>query len=272
MRKVETGARARRQPQRVKNPYIGVSYIVREVVRMTSRLMLRGLAVFGALILTAALALTAVAQSSPVRVAQGSDGSLYVVQGNNSWKLVPDQISDSDLAALSPSGEIDGTLPNELLIVQAPSAPPAAAPAPAPPAAEQPAPAAQPPAPAPAPASPPPVTARPAPVASGPPQITITNPTEGQNVSAKGGQSSTITGTAFEPNGVPAAEVEVWIFGERNAGGATMLGTATVGSDGSWSVSFQPTRFTSTHTNIYVYARSKTGLETVASRGFNITG
>jgi hypothetical protein len=92
-------------------------------------------------------------------------------------------------------------------------------------------------------------------------------------VSAKGSADFTITGTAFDPNGAPATEVEVWIFGERNASGATKLGTATVGSDGSWSMTFSPTRFTSTHTNIYVYARSKaTGLESTASRGFNITG
>jgi hypothetical protein len=71
----------------------------------------------------------------PVRVIQGSDGTLYVVQGSNSWTLVPDQATDSDVAALNPSGEIDGSFPNQLFVVQAPAVPPAAAPAPAPPAA-----------------------------------------------------------------------------------------------------------------------------------------
>src|SRR6202035_1559666 len=111
--------------------------------------------------------------------------------------------------------------------------------------------------------------------AGGPPQLAILNPIENQNVSAKGGASYTITGTASDPVGGPAAidKVEVWIFGERNVNGATNLGTATVLSDGTWSLTFLPTRFVSTHTNIYVYAHSKaSGLETVASRGFNIIG
>ncbi|HEX8966606.1 MAG TPA: hypothetical protein VF937_01915 [Chloroflexota bacterium] len=114
-----------------------------------------------------------------------------------------------------------------------------------------------------------------APTAGGPPQITIGNPTEGQNVSAAGSSSYTITGTAIDPSGGPGTidSVDVWIFGERNASGATELGTATVQSDGSWSLSFVPTKFPSTHTNIYVYARSKvTGLETEQVRGFNIIG
>jgi hypothetical protein len=205
----------------------------------------------------------AVAHPAPVRVVQRSDGTLYVLQGDRSWTLVPDQIDDADAAGLSPSGEIDGTLPNELLVVQAPEAPPAAAPA-APPA--EPAPA---PVPAPAPAPP----AAPAP--SGPPQLTILNPLDNQNVSAKGGASYTITGTAMDPaagaGGIDL--VDVWIFGERNARGSTHLGAATLLSDGTWSLTFLPTRFTSTHTNIYVYAHSRvTGLESATSRGFNIVG
>jgi hypothetical protein len=109
----------------------------------------------------------------------------------------------------------------------------------------------------------------------GPPQVTILNPTEGTNVSAKGGSSYTITGTATDPTAGPGAidVVDVWIFGERNSGGGRELGTTTVQSDGSWSLTFVPTRFTSTHTNIYVYAHSKaTGLETQVLRGFNIVG
>ena len=81
-------------------------------------------------------------------------------------------------------------------------------------------------------------------------------------------------GTQMTQGGVIGIDsVEVWIFGERNANGATNLGKATLLSDGTWSLTFLPTRFTSTHTNIYVYVHSSaSGLENVASRGFNITG
>jgi hypothetical protein len=92
------------------------------------------------------------AQTAPVRVIQGSDGTLYVVQGGSSWTLVPDQASDSDVAALTPGGEIDGTLPDSMFIVQAPAAPAPAAAAP-PPAASAPAPT-----PVPAAAQPTPIT------------------------------------------------------------------------------------------------------------------
>jgi|SRR5579864_299402 len=106
---------------------------------MARHFVLRGFAAVGALTLVAVLAVTAVAQTAPVRVVQGSDGTLYLVQAGNSWTLVPDQISDSDLAGLTPSGEVDGTVPAQLMA----SAPPqAVAPAPAPPAAAPPAPAA----------------------------------------------------------------------------------------------------------------------------------
>src|SRR5450631_99545 len=105
----------------------GGPHIFREVVRMTSRLVFRGFAVFGALIFVAVLAVTAGAQPAPVRVVQGSDGTLYVLQGSSSWTLVPDQISDADVAALAPIGEIDGSLPSDVLTAQAPDASPAAA-------------------------------------------------------------------------------------------------------------------------------------------------
>jgi hypothetical protein len=232
---------------------------------MKNRLLSSGSAVFVALVLVGGLALTAVAQAAPVRIVQGSDGTLYVVQGSNSWTLVPDQIADADVAALSQRGEIDGTLPNELLIVQPPqaAAPAAAQPQPAAPAAPA----------APAPA---PVAAPAAPVAVSPPTLTILNPTENQNVSAKGSSTYTVTGTVVDPN--PGARVvdvvvDIWIFGERNGAGGVDLGNADVQSDGTWSLTFSPTRFTSTHTNIYVYARSKaSGKETVQNRGFNIVG
>jgi hypothetical protein len=109
--------------------------------------------------------------------------------------------------------------------------------------------------------------------AGGPPTLTITAPTENSNVQAKGNAPYTITGVATDPTyGAGAIDsVDVWIFGERNSG--TELGTATVDSAGNWSVTFTPTKFPSTHTNIYVYAHSKvTGLTTEEVRGFNITG
>jgi hypothetical protein len=222
---------------------------------MNKRIIFSLLIVF---LLTMSVAPTA-AQTAPVSVVQASDGTLYVVQGNSAWRLVPDQISDSDLAALSQTGEIDGTLPQSLLTVVEP-----APPAPPPPPAPQPAPPPQP-APAPAPPSP----------AGGTPQLTILTPTEGQSVSAKGGNTFTITGHAVDPVAGAGAidSVDIWIFGERDAGGATHLGTATPDSQGDWSLSFQPTHFASTHTNIYVYAHSKaSGQETEAIRGFNIVG
>src|SRR3981081_806666 len=105
---------------------------------MARHILFRGFAAVVAFAFVGVLAVTAVAQTAPVRIVQGSDGTLYLVQAGNSWTLVPDQISDADLAALNLSGEVDGTIPAQLLA----SAPPqAAAPAPAP-AAPAPAPAA----------------------------------------------------------------------------------------------------------------------------------
>ena len=104
---------------------------------MARHIVFRGFAAVGAFALVAALAVTAFAQAAPLRVVQGSDGTLYLVQANNSWTLVPDQISDSDLAKLNLSGEVDGTVPAQLLASAPPAAapaPPAAAPAPAAPA------------------------------------------------------------------------------------------------------------------------------------------
>ena len=112
-------------------------------------------------------------------------------------------------------------------------------------------------------------------VAGGPPQVTVTSPTEGQNVSAAGSSDFTITGTATDPaNGGRAIDsVDVWIFGERDASGGTDLGTVQPASDGSWSLTFKPTNFPSTHTNLYVYAHSKaTGQTTEIVRGFNMKG
>jgi hypothetical protein len=49
-------------------------------------------------------------------VVQHSDGTLYVVLGSDAWTLVPDRMGGTDVAALQPIGEIDGTFPNELSI------------------------------------------------------------------------------------------------------------------------------------------------------------
>ncbi len=57
----------------------------------------------------------AVAQSSTLTVVQSSDNTLYLEQGSNAWSIVPNSISDSDLAALTPSGELDGVIPAALL-------------------------------------------------------------------------------------------------------------------------------------------------------------
>ena len=71
---------------------------------------------------------------TPPRAVLASDGSLFVVQGSSSWTLVPDAISASDLAALTVTGELDGTL-SRSAAAQAPTgaAVPAPAHAPAPP-------------------------------------------------------------------------------------------------------------------------------------------
>lgn len=109
--------------------------------------------------------------------------------------------------------------------------------------------------------------------AGGPPTLTISAPEEGQNVDAKGSNDFTIQGTAIDPtNGAGAIDrVDVYIFGEPDTG--TLLGSTTPAGDGSWSLTFKPTNFPSTHVNIYVFAHSKvTGKTTEAIRGFNIKG
>jgi hypothetical protein len=106
-------------------------------------------------------------------------------------------------------------------------------------------------------------------VASGAPQVSVSNPSEGENVSTR--SNYTINGTAAEPGSGPSDidRIAVYIDGERATG--TLLGETTPASDGSWSVTFTPTHFASTHSNIYVYAHSRsTGQETEIVRGFNI--
>jgi hypothetical protein len=118
-------------------------------------------------------------------------------------------------------------------------------------------------------------TAAPANPAGGPPIVTISAPTEGQNVRATGSQTFVIQGTAKDPTTGAAGidSVDVWINGERDAAGGTDLGQANLNSDGTWSLSFTPTKFPSNHTNIYAYAHSKTTGKTGETiRGFNIQG
>jgi hypothetical protein len=93
---------------------------------MARHVVFGGFAAVGAFALVAVFAVTAVAQTAPVRVVQGSDGTLYLVQGGKSWTLIPEQIGDSDLAALTSRGEVDGTVPAQF---PASAPPPAAAPA-----------------------------------------------------------------------------------------------------------------------------------------------
>jgi Bacterial Ig domain len=110
---------------------------------------------------------------------------------------------------------------------------------------------------------------------NGAPVVTITAPTESENVRAAGSSTYTIQGTAVDPTTGAAGidSVDVWINGEVNSQSGQDLGQATLNGDGSWSLTFSPTKFPSTHTNIYVYAHSKTtGKTTEAIRGFNIVG
>ena len=55
------------------------------------------------------------AQSAPVQVVQTGGGALYLVEGGNAWAMTPNQISDNDVAALTPSGELDGAIPSLFL-------------------------------------------------------------------------------------------------------------------------------------------------------------
>ena len=94
-------------------------------------------------------------------------------------------------------------------------------------------------------------------------------------MNAKGNSQFTITGTANDPTFGPGAidSVDIWIFGERGSDSGQDLGNAALNGDGTWSLNFSPTKFPSTHTNIYVYIHSKaTGQTTELIRGFNIVG
>ena len=103
------------------------------------------------------------------------------------------------------------------------------------------------------------------------PQVTISQPTTGQNVWTS--SDFVIRGTATDPNAGPAAvdRVEVWLNGWRNTHGAVQVGVATVDSGGAWSLSFSPTKFTAMNSNLYVYGHSTySGNTTVNIVNFNI--
>jgi hypothetical protein len=104
-----------------------------------------------------------------------------------------------------------------------------------------------------------------APVAGGAPELKFLQPSENQDVSTR--STYQINGTVNDPTHID--RIEVWINGERDSG--TLLGTTTPSSDGSWSITFSPTKFKSTHSNLYAYAHnSATRLETEINVGINI--
>lgn len=104
-----------------------------------------------------------------------------------------------------------------------------------------------------------------APAAGGAPQLTILNPTNNQNVSTK--SDYTINGRVDNPRD----DIDVWINGERNTHYASELGTTTPTGDGSWSLTFTPTHFPSTHSILYIYARNRDSRqETLVSVEINI--
>jgi hypothetical protein len=57
----------------------------------------------------------AVAQDEPPRIAQGGDGTLYLITGNERRTIEPEFVGDDVLDSLTDSGTIGGILPPELL-------------------------------------------------------------------------------------------------------------------------------------------------------------
>jgi Bacterial Ig domain len=111
-----------------------------------------------------------------------------------------------------------------------------------------------------------------APNPAGPgPVVTISQPTNGQNVLTN--TDFTLTGSATDPTGGASAidKVEIWIDGRRGDPGSRFVGNATLDGGGGWRLTFSPTKFPSINSNLYVYAHSTlTGKETVANVNFNI--
>jgi hypothetical protein len=89
------------------------------------------------------------------------------------------------------------------------------------------------------------------------PRLAVVTPEPGEAVSTSNRQY-VISGSATDParpvGGVDL--VEVWLDGEANAPGATLLGIADVAGDGTWSLTFDPAQFEPTDANLYAYAHS----------------
>jgi hypothetical protein len=79
-----------------------------------------GLGAVGAFVLVAAVAVTAFAQGAPIRVVRATDGTLYVVQEGRSWIMVPDKLSNADLATLTSRGKFDGAIPAQFQVAAQP--------------------------------------------------------------------------------------------------------------------------------------------------------
>jgi hypothetical protein len=98
----------------------------------------------------------------------------------------------------------------------------------------------------------------PAPAAQGPlPLLSVLTPQPGEAVSTSNRQY-VISGTASDPS-TPSGGIdgiEVWLNGEANTDGASILGVADVNTDGTWNLTFDPAQFQPIDTNLYVYARS----------------
>jgi hypothetical protein len=114
----------------------------------------------------------------------------------------------------------------------------------------------------------------PAPVAGAPvsgdrPVVTITKPAKNEKVSTK--QEYTIVGTAMDPAGAGGIDrVDVYIHGERGSQYSSQIGTARI-SGNNWELVFNPTKYPSIHSNLYVYAHSRlTGKETLVTQEFEV--
>jgi hypothetical protein len=55
-------------------------------------------------------------QAGPTHLVQAGDGTLYAVQGQQATPLVPDPISDAQVASLKQVGELDGDIPVDLTV------------------------------------------------------------------------------------------------------------------------------------------------------------
>jgi len=116
----------------------------------------------------------------------------------------------------------------------------------------------------------------PAPAAQGPmPRLSVLTPQPGEAVSTSNRQyviSGTATDPAQSPGQIGIDWVELWMNGEANTQGATILGVAEVNASGAWSLTFDPAQFEPTDANLYAYAHSAvTGKRTEVVVHFQIT-